>query len=160
MKKVKINLDDLVSSFTFDSEGLSTEYLNIETGEIVHIPEEVARAVEDELDIEELEDWQKEIVADAEAILIEMDDNYLPIKPIESSYFHNAMVDFVCEKVKDSKVSEKLNNALSESHPMRKFKDVLHNYPDELELWYQYEDKKSKDYVLDWLQRHDIIVVE
>lgn len=158
MKKLKINLDDLMSSFTFNSDGLSKEYLSLESGEIIHIPNEVARVVEDEKDPNILPQWELDLVPEAELVLIEEPDNYIEIPVIESSYFYNVMQEFAENEVKDENISDKLIRALNGSRPMGRFKDVLHNYEAELEQWYAYEDQKTKEYVLEWLSDNEIEV--
>jgi hypothetical protein len=158
MKKLRFNLEDLVSSFTFDSEGLAKEYFDTFTGEVINIPDEVMRAAEGDMEEEELADWQRELLAEAEAILEDEENRYLVIPKIKSSYVYDAMVEFAGQLPGESKLKEKLEAAFNGKHPMRDFKDELHNYPEELEQWYEYEDNKAKDYVLQWLDGHNIEV--
>jgi hypothetical protein len=43
MKKLKIDLELLYQSFLFEKEDLCKEYLDTETGDIINIPEEIAK---------------------------------------------------------------------------------------------------------------------
>jgi hypothetical protein len=156
MTKVKIDLEELVLSFGFDDEELATEYFSRKTGEIINIPRNVMKAAEGDLDEAELDEWERELISDAEAILEDLDDNYLVIPSIADSFFYNAMSNFTEEAVIDDKMKEKLGRALNSSHPMREFKRAVSNNSQVQDLWYEYEDRKSKEYVIEWLKSNKI----
>ena len=124
MKKLKINLEDLVSSFTFDSEDLAEEYFDTFTGEIINIPSTVMEAAEGGEE-DDLDDWEKELLEEAIAILEDEEERYLITPTIESSYFYDAMVDFTNKKVENDEIRAKLNSALNERQPMRSWKTII-----------------------------------
>jgi predicted ATP-dependent endonuclease of OLD family len=160
MKLLEITLEDLVSSFTYDSGGLSKEYLHLETGEIVHITEDVAQAVEIGADYDAFQDWEKDLVPDARDVLILNPDNYIFIPNIERDYIHDTMIAFAKEEVNNEIIKEKLLNALNENRPSGTFKEVLHNYTEALDQWYAYEEESYEKYVLNWLKTNKIQINE
>jgi hypothetical protein len=156
MSKIKIDLNELVISFGFDDEELATEYLDREAGYIINIPRRVMKVAGGELDESDLDDWEKELLIDAKTILEDMKDRYLVIPTIESQYFYEAMKSFVEEIIKDTKIKEEAFNALTLGNPMRQFKNAISNYEEIQSLWYDYEDRKSKEYAVKWLQDNNI----
>ena len=99
MKKLKIDLELLVQSFSFNEDDLGKEYLDTQTGHIINIPFELENVVKGNDDGEKLDDWQKELLKDAYAIKEDREDRYLLIPTIDDLYFYNSMVDFSREEV-------------------------------------------------------------
>jgi hypothetical protein len=155
MPKIEIDLDELVLSFGFDDEELAKEYFDRETGNIINIPRAVMKVAGGDKDQEELDDWEKELLEDAEAVLEDMEDRYLVIPSIESSYFYTAMQSFA-EQVQDNNIKSELLKALNSTNPMRQFKNTVSNYMEVQNLWYDYEDNKAKEYVIEWLEKNNI----
>ena len=155
MSKIEIDLDELVLSFGFDDEELAKEYFDRETGNIINIPRTVMKVAEGDKEEEDLDDWEKELLEDAEAILEDMEDRYLAIPSIESSYFYRAMQSFA-EEVQDNNIKNELLKALNLSNPMRQFKTAISKYMEVQNLWYDYEDNKAKEYVIEWLEKNNI----
>lgn len=156
MSKIKVDLNELVMSFGFDDEELATEYFDRREGTIINIPKTVMKVAEGDIEESELDDWEKELLIDAEAILEDMEDRYLVIPTIERHYFYEAMESFAEHIVKDSEAKSELLKALKISNPMRQFKNTISRYEEIQNLWYDYEDKKSKEYVVKWLQNNSI----
>lgn len=152
MTKLKIDLELLVQSFSFNEDDLGKEYLDTHTGEIINIPSEIDKVVEGNGDEEELDDWQKELLKDAYAITENKEDNYVLIPNIEESYFYDVMAGFSKEKVSSEELSGELINALNSSQPMRGFKNIIFENPEILEDWEEYEDQKLKEYAINWLK--------
>jgi hypothetical protein len=155
MSKIEIDLDELVLSFGFDDEELAKEYFDRETGNIINIPRSVMKALEGDMEEEELDDWEKELLEDAEAVLEDMEDRYLVIPNIESDYFYRAMQSFA-EEVQDNDIKNELLKALNSLNPMRQFKNAISNHMEVQNLWYDYEDNKAKEYVIEWLEKNKI----
>lgn len=158
MKKLKIDLDLLVQSFSFNDDMLGVEYLDTETGNVVNIPYEVSRVAEGEMDEEYLADWQKELLEDAYTIEEDCEDRYIMIPNIEDLFFYDAMVQFAEYETESETLREKLLDALNGRKPMRNFKNIICQCPEELDKWYEYEDEKAKEYVIDWLRGKEIEV--
>jgi hypothetical protein len=156
MAKIKVDLEELMLSFGFDDEELAKEYFDRETGEIINIPNEVMRVFEGKLRKEELDDWQRELLEDTQLVLGDCENRYLSIPNVKDSYFYNAMLQFTEEAVNDLSIKERLMRALNSNRPMPEFKSALISYPEEQEQWYEYEDKKIKEYVIQWLKENKI----
>lgn len=156
MKKLNIDLELLFQSLSFDDDTLGSEYLDTETGDIMNIPYEVTKVVKGEIDEEALADWQKELLKDAYTIEEDSEDRYIMIPNIDDSFFYDAMVQFSEYEVESEILGEKLLDALNGRNPMRNFKNVICQYPEELDKWYAYEDQKAKEYVIDWLRGEGI----
>ena len=152
MKKLKIDLDLLMDSFSINDDELAKEYLDTNTGDILHIPCEVKRVAEGNGEEEDLADWEKDLLEEAYAIEEDEEDRYIMLPHIEDSYFYDAMVKFIRERVTSEELKEKLSAALSKSQPMRSFKSIIFNYEEELDKWQDYEEEKTKEYVISWLK--------
>lgn len=156
MKKLKIDLDLLYQSFVFENEDLCKEYLDTNTGDIINIPEEISKVTAGEAEEKDLDDWQKELLEEAYAVAGDVKERYILIENINPSYLDGAIESFIEQNIGSESLKIKLINTLSEENPMRSFKNVLCDYPDELEQWYTYEEQKGKEYVIDWLRERKI----
>ena len=56
--------------------------------------------------------------------------------------------------------SELLEVAINGKGAFRRFKDVLLNYPEERERWFQFKDDRMKERALEWLDDIDVTLVE
>lgn len=158
MKKLKIDLELLVQSFSFNDDELGKEYLDTNTGDIINIPYEVKRVAEGNGEEEDLADWQRELLEEAYSIEEDEEDRFIMLPHIEDSYFYGAMVEFAREKVSSNDLKEKLLAALNKSQPMRSFKSIIFGYEKELDNWQDYEEEKAKEYAINWLKDRGIEV--
>ena len=156
MKKLKIDLELLVQSFSFNEDDLGKEYLDTQTGDIINIPFELENVVQGNDDGEKLDDWQKELLKDAYAIKEDREDRYVLIPTIDDLYFYNAMVDFSREEVISEELKAMLIKALNNSQPMRNFKSIIFSHQGELDKWQDYQEKKAKEYAVKWLKNRGI----
>jgi hypothetical protein len=62
--------------------------------------------------------------------------------------------------VEDDHLSELLEVAINGKGAFRRFKDVLLNYPEERERWFQFKDDRMKERALEWLDDIDVTLVE
>ena len=69
------------------------------------------------------------------------------------------MVDFIAT-VKDKRLVELLEVAINGKGAFRRFKDVLLNYPDERERWFQFRDDRVQEKALEWLGDIDVSLIE
>jgi hypothetical protein len=159
MKKLNVDLDLLLESFTLEKEGVCREYLDTLSGEVINIPVEVASAVENCSEGDELESWQRTLLEDAQAIYSDKDGRYLNIPTIKSDFSYKLIGDFISEVIKDKQSKEKFEKTLSHENAMTLFKNELYDNPTLLDLWHDYVEQKLKDYIVEWLQSFDIMVV-
>jgi len=73
-------------------------------------------------------------------------ERYLEIEAPSSREAYEWMVEFA-EGLEDEKLQEKLWIALDGKGAFRRFKNVLLNYPDKRDAWFEFEDKKINESV-------------
>ncbi|HYG57788.1 MAG TPA: UPF0158 family protein [Symbiobacteriaceae bacterium] len=147
-KKVAVDLDALEMALT-DGGGEIMWYLDTKTGEVI---------LSDELDDEEAfedEDLDLSDVELAEAAEEEELDRYILIDPFPSRIEYQDMADFA-DTVSDKHLRDKLDVALDGKGAFRRFKNVLLDYPDVREQWFQFRDKRMHKRVLEWLQENGL----
>jgi len=133
-KSLNINLDELCEAME-DSSYENEYFLDLETGEILFLSEY--------MDDEETEKLKGQIEEDF--------DRYERIPKAESREGYQDMVDFIAT-VKDEHLTELLEVAINGKGAFRRFKDVLLNYPEERERWFQFKDERMEERVLEWLE--------
>ena len=160
MKKLKVDLE-IISNAMEDVARVDMEYyLDKETGEVIFIPEEVSRYVEEEDENlrKALPDWQKEGVKLAQEILLNKPVRYINIPEGAPCNGYDLMVEFA-EKVEDELLREKLSIALDGKGAFRRFKNVIADYPDYREKWFKFRDERINKKVIEWLNSIGIELV-
>jgi hypothetical protein len=119
----------------------SKYYLDIETGEIIWLPDpDIAE--------DEFEDDRARIDSDT--------TNRYQRLPIVNSYEgYRNMEDFI-EILPDGKLKEALYIAINGQGAFRRFKDVLLGYPEERESWFKFEHHRNLERAKEWLEELDI----
>ena len=141
-KALKIDLDELCSAMA-DSSCEHEYYLDLETGEILFIS--------DYMDDEEIGKLKDQVEEDS--------DRYERIPEAESHEGYEDMVEFIAT-VKDERLVELLEVAINGKGAFRRFKDVLLNYPEERESWFQFKDDRMEEKALEWLGDIDVSPIE
>ncbi|WP_139904701.1 UPF0158 family protein [Clostridium thermarum] len=159
MNKLRVDLDLLLESFTFEKEGVCKEYLDTLTGEVINIPMEVAEAVENYADEEELEEWQRILMEDAQAIYDDKDGRYLSIPTIQDEFSNKLIADFVNNLINEEQLKEKFIKILKGKNSVSAFRSELYNYPNLSDLWHDFEEQRLKDNIVQWLKAFDIEVI-
>ena len=141
-KALKIDLDELCSAMA-DSSYEHEYYLDLETGEILFIS--------DYMDDEETGKLKDQVEEDS--------DRYERIPEAESHEGYEDMVEFIAT-VKDERLVELLEVAINGKGAFRRFKDVLLNYPEERESWFQFKDDRMEEKALEWLDDIDVSLIQ
>ena len=141
-KTLRINLDELCSAME-DSSYEHEYYLDLETGEILFIS--------DYMDDEETGKLKDQVEEDS--------DRYERIPEAESHEGYEDMVEFIAT-VKDERLVELLEVAINGKGAFRRFKDVLLNYPEERESWFQFKDDRIEEKTLEWLDDIDVSFIQ
>jgi len=141
-RPLKIDLDELCSAIE-DNSYEHEYYLDLETGEILFLSEYP--------DDEEAEKLRDRIDDDP--------DRYERIPKAESHEGYEDMVDFITT-VKNERLAELLEAAISGKGAFRRFKDVLLNYLEERERWFQFKDDRIQELALEWLGDIDVSLIE
>ena len=137
-KSLKISLDELCEAME-DSSYENEHFLDLETGEILFVSEY--------MDDEDSEKLKERIEEDSE--------RYERIPKAESHEGYQDMVDFIAT-VDNEHLVELLEVAINGKGAFRRFKDVLLNYPEERERWFQFKDERMEERALEWLEDIDV----
>ena len=141
-KALKIDLDELCSAMA-DSSYEHEYYLDLETGEILFIS--------DYMDDEETGKLKDQVEEDS--------DRYERIPEAESHEGYEDMVEFIAT-VKNERLVGLLEVVINGKEAFRRFKDVLLNYPEERESWFQFKDDRIEEKALEWLGDIDVSLIE
>ncbi|MEK6776642.1 MAG: UPF0158 family protein [bacterium] len=150
-KKLKVNIQELVSEMDLGDNLELTAYLDTETGEIISMPDNVMRAAEEGGEtVADLADWEKELIQTAESIFGDDKNRFLEIPHRQSYEGYNLMVAFA-ETVHSKGIREKLDIALDGKRAFQRFRNVLNDHPDELERWYAFKEESMREEAVQWL---------
>lgn len=170
MRKLKIDMSDLEAAFATDQMSGMNYYLDLESGQVLMTTENDRRAADEffeemasEEDENELHtkfekwleeydcpDWQVDSIRNAFVIEREFLDRFIHIPKQESRDGYNDMVDFA-ETATNNRLRELLSVALNGRGAFRRFKDVLHNYPEDRQRFFEFSDRRLKDRIMEWL---------
>jgi hypothetical protein len=141
-KTLPVNLDELCDAM--DNSSYEHEYyLDLDTGEILFLSE----YMDDE---------------DAEPLRDRIDDEperYEVIPRAESQEGYRDMQTFIAT-VDNEHLVELLEVAINGKGAFRRFKDVLLNYPEEREKWFQFRDDRVEERAIEWLDSIDVTLSE
>jgi hypothetical protein len=171
MRKLKVDLSELELAFDSGSMMISY-YLDLETGEVISVRDEERGLLESIYESyyneqtetvdwetafleERVPDWQRELLEDVDQVEAGFGDRYISIPPEGSHEGYRDMEAFI-DTVRDRRLQERLERAISGRGAFRYFKDVLLDYPAERERWFQFKRKRLHDRILDWLEAHEI----
>lgn len=158
-KKLKVDLSELIFEMELGDNMERSGYLDTETGEIIDMPDDIMRAVEDGESESALVERDEDLAETAEQILSDEQNRFLPIPKRESREGYEIMVGFA-ESVKNKGLQEKLSLALDGKGAFRRFRDVLNQHPDELERWYTFKDDWMREEAVRWLLENGIEPVQ
>ena len=160
MKKLKIDLSELVHKMELGENLELTGYLDTETGEIISMPDNVMGAVEEGDEAAgALPDWEQELAETAESILSDERDRFLLIPKRESREGYEIMAVFA-GTVRGKGLKDKLSIALNGKGAFRRFRSVLDDHPAELERWYKFKDDCMREEAIQWLILNGIEAVQ
>ncbi|MGH2592379.1 MAG: UPF0158 family protein [Anaerolineae bacterium] len=164
MLKIKVALAELEVAFDNTSWEMSY-YLDLETGEVVMVTDEIRR---------ELEDIYAEIHGEGEAEQVAFDDalqrrdpqeadqveasfgtRYVEAPRAESHEGYRDMEDFIAP-LRDERLQDRLWDAIRGRGAFRRFKDELAYHPYERERWFEFKDDRVRKRVLNWLESEGI----
>jgi hypothetical protein len=158
-KKLKIDLSELVFAMEMGDNMERSGYLDIETGEIIDMPDDIMRGVEDGETGSDLVEWEEELAEVAGKILSDETNRFLLIPKRESQEGYEVMVSFA-GTIEDLKLKDKLEIALDGKGAFRRFRSVLNQHPDELERWYAFKDDWMREEAVRWLLENGIEPVQ
>ena len=172
--KRQVNVDMAELAIALDTEFAELhQYLDLETGQIIPIMEEIACDLEEiykeiydqdgnrVVSFEEVlqrrddPDWQKEMMLEADRVEQEYGTRYIRIEREEPYDDYRSMERFI-GTVEDACLREQLWNAIRGRGAFRRFKDLLARHPRVEEAWFDFKDARLRERVANWLEAHDI----
>ena len=168
LKRLPVNLSELSYALQPSDQFGTTHYLDLNTGEIIMLTEEMRAEAESisasiEADVENYEvafeealaqsaqpDWMMDGIRLASAVEAGYGTRYVPVPPVDSHEAYEGMADFIAT-VTNRRIQEQLAEAIAGRHPFRRFKDALLNFPQERERWFAFNDERQRERALDWL---------
>jgi hypothetical protein len=171
MRQLKIDLMDMEMAFV-TRYGEITSYLDTETGEVITVIDEERRLFnriyesyydeqtktvdwETAFVEERVPDWQREVLLELDAFEANFGPRYILIPPDRSHDAYRDMEAFV-ETVSNPRLQGRLQYAIHGRGAFRRFKDVLLDFPEERERWFQFERERLYQRIRDWLEEHGI----
>jgi hypothetical protein len=172
MGKLNIDFDEMQKAMEDLSREAFDYYLDIETGEIIVISEDIIQMAikitngiyeEDMKDYEEVEfdeeceipEWIEDEIELALDIYINKKDCYIRIPERNSSNAYNTMKEFT-ERLENMPLKESLQNIIDGKGSFRRYKEALAPYPKERKLWYGFNAKAAREYIEQWLKNIEI----
>lgn len=132
-RQLTIDLDDFIS--VIEDSAYGTElFFDLETGDILFFTDDMTDEVE-------------KVESDPE--------RFVEVPRVQSRESYRHMQDYI-DLVADPHLQELLSVAIDGSGAFRRFKDVLLNYPEERQAWFDYKNTRLQKYIFDWLDSYDI----
>lgn len=152
-RKIEINWMELDAAFQSSSFEMRY-YLDLETGDVVMVTDEIAGYLEDPPDWE-LSDWMKEAIEEARQVEAGYGTRYIRVPQADTREDYRDMERFI-STVRNSELRDRLWQAIEGRGAFRYFKDVLAEHPAEREHWFSFKDRCIYERVADWLESEDI----
>jgi hypothetical protein len=156
-RKLKVNWMELDAAFQ-DSSWETRHFLDLETGEVVMITDEIARYAEEPPDYE-LSDWMKVAVEEAEQVEKEYGTRYIRIPQADPRDSYRDMERFIAT-VGNSYLQERLERAIAGRGAFRYFRDVLYEHPSEQERWFAFQSRCVHERISEWLEQEGIELID
>lgn len=148
---VKIHLDKLAEEIDAKPD-LGFTYLNKQTGEVVYIQEEYFTMAEEDEHIDDLHDWERDMVREAKEIL-ETDD-YISLPGDFEINEWEMMRDF-CGTIGNPEKKDKLLYLIRGKGAFRLFKDAIYDFGIEDE-WFLFKHESMKEIARRWCEEHGL----
>lgn len=137
-------------------DGLSDDhvaYLNLQTGELVTLSAEEISAVEEDIVIADVPEWQQALIAKARDVLASNDYLQLPTRRDIHEY---AIIERFCSAIVDGHLRTMLFDQIQGAGAFRRFKQTINHYGI-AEDWYQYRANSLEAIAIKWLDAYGIL---
>lgn len=171
-----IDLDDIVMARS-DASAHTEHYLDTETGKVVPLSNELLsweyRQIVNKIDSEEMDiddvrevidehvehDWMVSSLLQKYRILNDSEARYIHVPFEGSREGYRDMQRFIAT-VDDEHLCELLEVAIDGKGAFRRFKDVLSDYPEERQRWFEFSEERKRRRAREWLQEMGFRVEE
>ncbi|MHC4203269.1 MAG: UPF0158 family protein [Planctomycetota bacterium] len=148
----RVKLSDIIDGMESQSDE-SSSYLNTKTGEVVLMTDYAMRAAEDDEPLEDVPDWERELVEIAREIINETGE-YISL-PTKFDIDEYSIMENFCMSLDKQEIGDILCDLISGSGAFRRFKDAIYKYGVENE-WYTYRDNAMKEIAIEWCGENNI----
>jgi hypothetical protein len=156
LRRLNIDFEALARAMARQGSDENDYYLDTHTGRIMRISTDVWNALEEGESIAgSLNAWQQEELHEAQAVFSDTQGRYVPIPENLEWEVEEIMSDFT-DTVRDADLQNKLIAAMEGRNAVRRFKDVLAHYPDELQRWATLQQQSQQEHAAQWLQDEGI----
>ena len=175
-RKLKVDIAELAAALDDNSGGVKY-YLDLETGKVVLVTEDVRVTLNDVYqEVEEetggvegefgrefdqvlarldLPEWLTQAVKEAGRVESGFGVRYEPVPAADSREGYRDMEDFI-GIVSDDRLAELLSAAITGRGPFRRFWDVLAGFPAQRDGWFQFRNARLRQRALEWLEEMDL----
>ena len=150
--KASVKLTDIIEGLEFQSDE-SSSFLNTKTGEVVLMTDYAIRAAEDDESLEDLPDWERELIAIAREIIAETGE-YIQL-PTKFDIDEYSIMENFCVSLEKQEIGDILYDLISGSGAFRRFKDAIHKY-DIADEWYSYRNNAIKEIAIECCRENNI----
>lgn len=136
----------------------SCQYLNLQTGEVIWIEEDYGRLAEDgvpEDETDNLQDWEKEFIREAEEVLADTNNQTFIELPTQWEIHEYRIMEDFCFSLEDDKTRGDLFFALKGKGAFRRFKDFVIQFgidPD----WYAFKRRRLAEMAVRWCEENEL----
>jgi hypothetical protein len=150
--EARVKLSEILEGMEFQSDE-SSSFLNVRTGEVVLMTDYAMRAAEDDEPLEDVPDWERDLVAIAREILAET-GQYIQL-PTRYDIDEYSIMESFCTSLDNQEIGDILCDLISGSGAFRRFKDAIHQY-DIADEWYSYRNNALKEIAIEWCRENNI----
>jgi hypothetical protein len=150
--EARVILSDIIEGMEFQSDE-SSSFLNTKTGEVVLMTEYAMRAAEENEPLEDVPDWEKELVSIAREILAES-GQYIQL-PTKYDIDEYSIMENFCMSLDKKEIGDILYDLISGSGAFRRFKDAVYKYRVEDE-WNTFRENAIKEIAIEWCRQNNI----
>ncbi len=166
MRRLEVDFDEIQKAMEDVQRDLFDYYLDLETGEVLVISEEILLELKDRLSdgvseeeqIEYVEfdeeptipDWMADEMEDVLEIVLDEEGRYVRIPERETRRAYQTMREFIAT-VRDADLRRALEAASDGKGAFKKFKDTLVGFPRERKRWHGFNAKEVRKEIREWL---------
>ncbi len=147
-----VKLSDIIEGMEFQSDE-SSSFLNKKTGEVVLMTDYALRAAEDNEPLEDLPDWERDLVTIAREILDETGE-YIQL-PTKFDIHEYSIMEQFCLSLDDPEMCNIFCDLIRGGGAFRRFKNAIHEY-DIADEWYSHHNNAIKEIAIEWCRENNI----
>jgi hypothetical protein len=171
-RQVKVDMAELAIALDVSFPDIH-HYLDLETGRVVMVTDEIRSdleeiydeiydeagnrvvSLEEHLQQRDSPDWEKEMLLEADQVEQGFGTRYVYIERDDPYRDYNDMERFI-GSVEDQHLKERLWAAIQGRGAFRRFKDLLARHPDVEKGWFEFKDAQLRQEVAAWLEANEI----